>query len=277
MNERGKSEKQANLRKYMLFVFQKFVVPLMILTAISFPFVLDYLYGKGMLAWFNNAFSADVWFSFIGSYFPATIIGILSLYQAYIIQYQEKRYKNLLNRHRFIPAGHANVYRYVKEGNKIGNYSFYDISQILGRCRRNGLLDGWEKGYIVECEVYSSTGIGIKKTDVIKIEWEINGEIYCQGSSSKAVSAVKRVSHSQQQIVIFWLFDDRHVNINRLIEQCMVNKSRRDIRFDTSIIVITLQINDDEDESCELKLRFVMNAQENRYQMSSVEEYYCVR
>ena len=94
---------------------------------LSFPFILDYMYGAGFFVGWKNSFPGDTWFSFIGSYFPATIIGILSLYQASIIQEQEARYRKLLNLHLFMPDGHAHVYRYNNDSHAIGQYSVTEI------------------------------------------------------------------------------------------------------------------------------------------------------
>ena len=107
------------------------VTILVLILAALFPFVLDSLYGKGRLkAIYPNAFPAEVWFSFIGSYFPAAIIGIITLYQAYIIQRQDKQYKNLLARHRFIPEEHAHVYRANLKEKKLGNYTVPEIEKL---------------------------------------------------------------------------------------------------------------------------------------------------
>lgn len=241
--------------------------------AICFPFVLDYCYRKGMLSWWNNKFSADTWFSFIGSYFPATIVGILSLYQAYIIQHQEKRYKKLLYRYCLIPAGHAKVYRYNEKKNLIGNYSLYDIEQMFKQYDKDSSLENWTLGYVIESEVYNSTGRQIIKSDVKRIEWEVNRQKYCQDISQRMISSVRRISHSHQQIVVYWLFNE-DTDINDIIYQCMNNLPRHDIRYEITMITITLQITDFEDKNYDLNIQLMMKAQEDSYQMSSFDEYY---
>lgn len=243
---------------------------------LGFPFILDRLYKDGMLGriW-DNAFSADVWFSFIGSYFPATIIGIITLYQAHIIQVQEKQYKKLMNRHRFIPAKHAKIYRYEEENNSIGDYSIQKIKQMLMRSGRKGLLKEWQSGFIIECNVYNSSGIEINRADLKMIEWEIAGVVYRQTDMEKASSIVNRISYSQQQIIVFWCFD-KEDDVSDQVIQCMLYSSRRDIRYETSMITVVLHVVDDADESFDLQMRFRMQYQEDNYKMASIEENYYV-
>lgn len=254
-------------------VFRVIGLIAIVLVAIGFPFVLDFLYGNGMLTWYDNAFPGEVWFSFIGSYFPATIVGMLSLYQAYIIQRQEKQYKKLLGKHRFIPAGQAKVHRYKSQTSRIGIHSFYDINERFVRNLHKTPPDEWASGYILESEVYSLSGIGIKRADVKKVKWEIDDKVYVQDRSEMMVSTIKRVSYSQQQIIIYWIFDQCE-DINDLVIRCMLNDSRHDSRYDLSAITVMVQIIDDEGIRCDLEMRFVMKAQEDDYHMSSIEEYY---
>lgn len=241
-----------------------------------FPFILDRLYKWGVLGriW-DNSFSADTWFSFIGSYFPATIVGIITFYQAHIIQVQEKQYKELMNRHRFIPAKHAKVYRYAAENNAIGDYSIKKIKQILIQSGRKGLLEKWQSGYIIECNIYNSSGIEINKADLKKIEWEIAGVVYRQTNMEKVSSIVNRISYSQQQIIVFWYFDEADA-VSDQITQCMLYSKRRDIRYETSMVTMVLHIVDDADENFDLQMRFRMQCQEDNYKMESVEENYYV-
>lgn len=249
--------------------------------AIAFPFVLDWMYGNGVLGkiW-DNAFPAEVWFSFIGSYFPAAIIGILTLYQAYIIHYQEKQYKKLLDRHRFLPAGHASVYQYNEQDKKIGKYAFPMVEKMFRQSRQDYLADVWNAGYIIECDIYNFSGIGIHKAEVKAVEWIIDGNAYCQSNTKQMACVVHRISYSQQQIIVFWCFEglilDDGQKIGDKIEQLMLYDNRLDDRFAASQITLTICIIDDESEKINLKMQFYLQTCGRQHELSSTEENYRV-
>lgn len=246
-----------------------------VLGVLAVPFILDWVYGSGIVGkFYDNSFPADSWFSFIGSYFPATIIGILTLYQAYIIQKKERQYKKLLARYRYTPNNHANIYRYDKDNNVIGHFSLNEVRQILVRSNRKGLLKEWESGYIIECDMYDVSDIEMKQVNVKKVEWEINEHEYEQQDSEKLACVVNRISHSRKQIVIFWLFDGTE-KADKEIAKCMTNKFRCNVQYETSVITISVQIVDEVEETCDLKMRYCLQSLDDNYRMSSIEENYC--
>lgn len=248
------------------------IKPVAVLFAfIAFPFILDRLYGCGALRWIPNSFSGDIWFSFIGSYVPASIIGILTLYQAHIIHEQEREYKKLLNRHRFIPDSHVIVYRYDETQETNSFYNFDKVEQILVRSGREELEKKWKTGYLMECNLHNASDIEIGKAKVKEIEWEINGNRYVQQDSEKMAVIVDRISHSKQKIVIFWQFDEME-KAGEEIARCMFNEPRFDIRYEISDLMIRMQIVDDEEETCDLKMRCRLQSLNDNYKMASMEE-----
>jgi len=237
-----------------------------------FPFILDQLYGKGRLEkYFDNSFSAEAWFSFIGSYFPATVMGVLTLYQASIIKEQERQYKKLLNCHRFIPDGHVFVYRFDRDNHANNHYNFNEIRQILTRSGREELQKEWENGYIIKSDIYIASDIKMEKAEVKKIEWEINGCRYEQHNSKRMAVIINRITHSKQQIIIYWKFNETQ-KAGEDIAKCMLNETRHDIRYETSNLHISMRIVDEGEETCDLKMRCCLQASTDNYQMASIEE-----
>lgn len=247
-----------------------------IVVILALPFLIDWFYGMGKLEKiYDNAFSAETWFSFAGSYFPAVIMGILALCQTYIIRYQDKKYEELEKRYRYVPAGHAFVYRYIDDGQTIGCYSIEEIERMFGVDIIQNPANEWEKGYIIECNIYSKDGIDINSAIVKKIEWTINGCVYCQKNAVQMASMVKRVSCSKQKVYVFWCFDGSK-QIAEEVAQCMLSGYRRDLRFENSVLTIDLQISDKIKKNCTLEMRFRMQPTKDNYKMISVEEYYIV-
>lgn len=190
--KKGKDRRNKASKDKLLKIVLRAAIFLVIIAVMAFPFILDTLYGKGLLKpVFENSFSADTWFSFIGSYFPAAILGCLTLYQAFIIQYQEKRYRRLLSRHQFAPSCRARIYRYDDSQNKIGDWAFYQVKQMLTQCQKDNLCHDWNKGYILECGIFDLQGVGIDTVKIKELIWEINGRFFRQKNSGQMANATE--------------------------------------------------------------------------------------
>lgn len=251
---------------------RSFCIKIIVGLAIAFPFIIDFMYGKGMLRRiYNNSFPADVWFSFIGSYFPAAIIGIITLYQAHIIQYKDQQYEQLLARHRFVPGAAAHVYRYNSDNKKTGEYTISEIEKLLRRDKRFKLFDEWEKGYILECNICDSSRTEIDCVDLKRIEWEINDENFVQTKPEQMICVIDRNTWEQYRMTIFCIFDEPD-NTNVHINQCMVSTVRGDPAYMDSRIVASLQIIDDAHKKYDLELRFAFQSQNEIHEMKSVTE-----
>lgn len=259
--------------KGCLVVVAVFVLVFILVAA---PIVLDCLYGKGVLRgiW-ENSFPAEAWFSFIGSYFPATIIGILSLCQAYIIYRQDSQYKAVMRRHCFHLIKHANIYRCEDGDKRIGRYTFPEVKRMLERKGRASLTKVWEECMIVEFDLYSSTDIEISEVQAEELEWEIAGKLYRQDDQGQMMAAVTRTARSQQQISLLFRFDEFE-KVRDPISKCFLNEYRRNIDYKTSEFTVVLKVIDEENDECELELEFQLESTKDNYQMESIEEHcYC--
>ena len=74
-----------------------------LIIAILFPFLFDMFYGQEWLRWYPNYFSAEAWFSFVGSYLPATLLGIVTLYQSHIISVKDQELRRMAGFPKCIP------------------------------------------------------------------------------------------------------------------------------------------------------------------------------
>lgn len=267
-----KERAKRNRTKKDIKVLLRIAVIFVIIVIIAFPFVLDILYGRELLRpIFKNSFPADTWFSFIGSYFPAAIIGCLTLYQAYIIQYQEKRYRRLLSQHQFVPSSPAHIYRYDDNRNRMGDWEGYQVKQMLAKCGKDDLYIDWNKGYILECGVFAMQDVGIDAVEIKKVDWEINGRHFCQNDASQMTSAIERVSRDEYKLKLFWKFADEEATLIE-ITKCMVYGFRQSSHYDSSRVTLVLQLIDDFDDCYEVSIQFEMEAgKKDVYSLCSVK------
>lgn len=264
-----KSSKRRNL------LIEKRIITIVLLVLfiliVIFPFVLDYLYGQGKLKnVYNNSFSASDWFSFLGSYFPATIFGILTLYQAYIIQFQDKRYRDLIKRNCIIPLNQASVYRY-NEDKKIKNYDAAGLRSDFFN-DSNELICNWEKGYILEFIIINTADLYIKNIEIKEITWLIDNTLYKQEDVDLIYRKYSIESLTTCRVTIYWKISGTEEKIEENITQCMLASIREDIRFDNSIITVFFNVENELNEKIELKMKLRMQCTDNQFIMRSVEE-----
>lgn len=265
--------------KIIKFVLRhrRLILPIVVLAVVAFPFVLDILYGAGVLRLlFSNSFSADTWFSFIGSYFPAAILGCLSLYQASIIKDKDEQYRKLLQRHQFVPSAHACVSRYKKDQRRIGEWTHDQVKQMLARCRKNALFVDYHKGYILECGVQVPKGVVIDTFELKEIKWKINKQIFCQNDLKQIANTMRREKNDTYGFTIFWRFNDAD-SASEEIARCMLWGTRQESYYEVSWIVVSLWIIDDLGEKYDVRMRFEMQSQRmENYKLYSTEERYVV-
>lgn len=277
-NGNAASTKKKNKNVLIFLVFF-----LALLFVISFPFALDFLYGRGWLREpFHNSFSADTWFSFIGSYFPSAIIGVLTIYQAYIIQYKDRQYHKLLVRSQFVSTTHAQVFRYDKNSDKIGDWTFWQVKQMLVQCGKNDLLIGWKKGYIMQCNICVLQGMDIELSELKEIEWKINNKSYYQRDDTAMFCIMERTASNEYRAIMFWKFQDSDEAEEEIIRH-MVCGIRDEQEYELSQITLLLLIRDDIDEEYHIKMQFTLQPlqplqfqQEGFCKVCSVREKYYV-
>lgn len=273
-NKNGKKS-IASFRKDRKSRFMVLLLVLAILFIIAFPFALDFLYGHGFFREpFHNSFPADVWFSFIGSYFPAAIIGVLTIYQAYIIQYKDKQYHKLLVRRQFVSTNHAQVFRYDESKEKIGAWTSEEIRKMTIQCGKEDLFIDWKKGYIIQCNICVLQGMDIDTAELKEIEWKINNKPYYQRDGTMMFCIMERMASNEYQATMFWKFQasDR---TEEDIARCMACGIRHEPEYEISQITLLLQIKDDMDEEYSVRMQFVLQPQQMKScQLSSTKEKY---
>lgn len=261
-------------RGFIKLVFIILFFVLILIGAVSIPFFIDILYGQGKLAGFkfiglyDNSFPAEVWFSFIGSYFPATILGILTIYQAFIIQRQERRYKELQNRHRYNPESHADMYRFSNRSGQIGKYKYTDLNNMFNLKHS---LEDWKSGFIVKCMIYDSIKVGIAKVEPQRVECIINKKSYYQKNPEKMFCCFERFSHSKRQLVFYFTFDE--IDEKNEVDACMRAKIRRNEEYKMLQMNIVLKVEDALGEKSTIEVSFRYMAQDDDWRMLSVEEW----
>lgn len=238
---------------------------------LAFPMILDFWYGSGRLDQFF--ISSELWVSFIGSYYPSTIIGILTLYQAYIIHYQERKRTELLQPYQFQPDGHANLCAYNETNDKIGDYSLKQMRQLFAIDNENkSLFEESMAGYVLECNIFTLLGVGIYSVELEKIEWRINNNTYIHNDVKSMASIVNRTGHNKQQIISYWELEKESSENDQII-QCLLFNIREDIRYATSKITLFFKVLDDIGKQYNLQMHFRLSAYENEYMMVSIEEH----
>lgn len=240
---------------------------------ITFPFLVDFLYGKGVLAFYPNAFSADTWFSFVASYFPSTIIGILTIYQAHIIQEKDKQYQELLDKYRFVPYRHANFYRHNKEKCCIGPCGYEELCNMRDKTNSKIKLAEWEKGYVFQCYLKDSRGIKIDNIDFRCIEWKIKDNMFVQNSVQNTVIDFRNEFNGEYCITGFCYFEETK-KFYQEMAQCMNNSIRKNSDYNFSEITLKLHMTYDEKKEKNLDMHFMMQSQTDTCKLCSIKEYY---
>ena len=235
--------------------------------------IIDLFYGKGWLSFFPNSFSAETWFAFVGSYFPAMIIGCITLFQTYIIREKDKQYQKLLYQRRFSPSGQAKVYRYSESTEKFGQYNYAEIDKLWWRYHNDKLPDEWKSGYLLEFKFYASVGTGIELRSFLKFEWEIAEQKHCLSEKSRAAFEW-RCDKSELYSVCFFCVYPESLSIRNEVQHCMLYHRTLDQKYMLSNIILILQAEDGNGERYQLDIRFPMVAQEDDYQMASRAEFF---
>lgn len=239
------------------------IIILVLIFLLIFPILIDYLYGQGVLKYFyKNSFPANEWFAFLGSYIPATIIGILTIYQAYIIQRKDKEYQELLNRHRFILAKHASIYKYDKN-NKDDNGRFSDFKTEIG-------INDFQKSYLLEASLHNSTSVEIDQIRVKDIKICINGKYYEQEKFNILKCITVRESYDIQRIVILWGFKDD--DIQEIFTECMLSYIRGNLELMHLILFVVFEIADSINEKSCLNMWLDFKSGNDQNSITSVEE-----
>lgn len=249
--------------------------PWIVLGVFFFPFLLDFAYGHRLLSWFPNSFPADTWFSFIASYFPATIIGMLTIYQANMIHEKDMQYQELLDRYRFVSYKHAGVYRYNEKTECIADWNYNRILSMYQECNRQNVPENWEKGYVFECYIKDSKGIGINDINFRSIEWDIAGNVFVQLDNENAVIRFRDEFGGMYHITMFCYFDAADMLYQKVV-QCMTNAIRNNPDYNFSYVTLKLSMTYDEEKEKNLDMRFIMQAQMDVYRLYSIDECYYV-
>lgn len=258
-------------KKLLVFVF---------IGIVSVPFLLDWFYGTGIPgSVYHNNFPAESWFSFLGSYFPAMLIGVLTIYQQQIIRKKDEEYKKLIERYFYSPDRNAEVFRYSPSNQRIGEWTYYDFKSSLETNHEIGeFSDEWGKGYIIRCSIHNIGKIGIKHITCDSIEWVIkSGEPYREDTPIKIKTYLESIGEARYLMYVFWTFQDLDNSIASQVALCMNNGFRKNPDYYTSYISLNVKIENDVGELNNINMKFRMQQclqEVNPYKLQSVEEHY---
>lgn len=260
-------------------VFKKLLDGTFVLAIIIvFPIFIDGLFGSGLLGriYKNHRFSADTWFSFLGSYLPSMLIGSLTIYQTFIIREKDRQYNELLNRYLFIPYQNTKVYQYSSKDEQIGGWKQSEFVQCLNNGgnsdERSNLLKWWKNGYVIDCSLRNTGKIGIDTVKCTSIEWRINNhEPFLMNEQDRILTAIRSLGDARYTISVFWTFHDDDVITE--IKRCMANCVLHVASYTNSFILLKMNIVNDEGETYTIHMKFKMHCiKENELQ--SVEEHF---
>lgn len=242
---------------------------------VGFPFAVDFLYGNGFLRKIRHAFPADVWFSFIGSYFPAMIIGYITLYQAHIIREKDRQYQELLYQRRFLSAGRALIYRYSKEAGKIAEYRAQDLGILWRGDNATNPPKNWDDGYLIELRFFDLTEQMINCIQFEKLVWKINDKEYELTDANRTALEWHRETDRTYSITLFCVYpDDSEIGDEAL--RCMRHIRDQTLRYMSSSLTLDLIIEQGTGGKYQMKACFQMKAQENtHYLISRTESFSC--
>jgi len=243
---------------------------------IAVPFLIDALYGCGVLGKiYTNSFKAEVWFSFLGSYLPGTVIGVLTIYQQHVIREKDRQYQELLERYLYVPNQGAKVYRYSKNTHMIGRWSRAEIISVTGSNEQD-IFKEWMKGYILESSFHNVGNIGINDIRCSSVEWSIKDKTYIVKDKSKIKAFYESVGEARYKVWIYWMFDDEDDESADNVAACMNNYSRKDPDYYTSFLIVKVKITNVAKKSTDLFMKFKMRCPDNAnsFCLQSFDERY---
>lgn len=251
----------------------------LIIAVIGFPFALDLLHGWGYLRFFKNSFPGDAWFSFIGSYFPAMLIGCITIYQAHIIREKDMQYQALLNQRRFLSAGRALADRYSKQKKQIGGYGITELENMWQASYGKVFRGNWHRVCLIRFSFYDAIAKAVSGIIFQKLIWTIAKKTYVISGKNVAVLEWHRELDGTYTIVLFCFYpqgkhQDNGDEFETEMVQCMENKKNNQVDHITSHITVELLLKEGEKNAYLMNADFQMAAQENAFQLISRAEYF---
>ena len=271
-------------RKY-LSIDRKSMCILLTVFLIALPFLMDWLYGCGILHRIPHNFSTQDWISIIFSYIPSVILGILSIYLAYLAFEKDRELERIQNRNRFILPEEAVLYVF-DDRKENGEEDLYKrITDELREAQRGSdlLMDFCKihKIYLFKYFVKDMKNIQVNSIQITSFQWKIRDKLVVEVTDPERIKdriyiPDNRFCGGVYEGEILFLIDDTP-DVQKEVSACMNNGIRWNQKYKYSYIVLTVSIKDEEQEKFDLAFWFKMKSVDLKENMiRSVKEIYYV-
>lgn len=272
------------LRK-CLSIVKKIVCILLVVFLIALPFLMDWLYGCGFLHRIPHNFSAEDWLSIIFSYIPSMLLGILSIYLAYLAFEKDRELERIQNRNRFILPEEAALYVFDDRKKTMEEDLYRRITGELREAHRGSdlLMDfrKTHKIYLFKYFVKDMKNIQVNSIQITSFQWKIRDKLVVEVTDPERIKdriyiPDNRFCGGVYEGEILFLIDDIP-DIQEEVSACMNNGMRLNQNYKYSYIVLTVSIKDEEQEKFDLAFWFKMKSVDLKENMiRSVKEIYYV-
>lgn len=272
------------LRK-CLSIVKKIGCILLVVFLIALPFLMDWLYGCGFLHRIPHNFSAEDWLSIIFSYIPSMLLGILSIYLAYLAFEKDRELERIQNRNRFILPEEAALYVFDDRKKTMEEDLYRRITGELREAHRGSdlLMDfrKTHKIYLFKYFVKDMKNIQVNSIQITSFQWKIRDKLVVEVTDPEKIKdriyiPDNRFCGGVYEGEILFLIDDIP-DIQKEVSACMNNGMRLNQNYKYSYIVLTASIKDEEQEKFDLAFWFKMKSVDLKENIiRSVKEIYYV-
>lgn len=281
----SKGRKSLKEQRKSLSKVKKAGCVLLVLFLVLLPYLVDLLYGCGFFRWIPHNFSAQDWFSIIFSYIPSMLLGVLSIYLAYLAFEKDRELERIQNRNRFILPEEATLYVFDDRKKNMEEDLYRRIKGELREAHRGSdFLMGYRKThkiYLFKYCVKDMKNIQVNSIQITSFQWKITDKLVVEITDpekfkNRIYIPDNRFCGGVYEGEILFLIDDIP-DIQKEVSACMNNGMRLNQKYKYSYIVLTVSIKDEEQQKFDLAFWFKMKSVDLKENMiRSVKEIYYV-
>lgn len=255
---------------------------LIILVVLFFPLAYDLIYRLGLFRWYPTCFSKDNWFSFSGSYFPAALLGSVTLYQSHIIYQKDLELRRISGFPKCIACG---AYLFWKPGRECMPKEFpeNDLYDDVWRTDFRDLVRDPQYGIYLAFDFRDINNNCIQEIWCERIRWNISENAFsCRyarsvrcilrqnGTGRWHVGTILDVREMKRENTEDYTFEME-------LKSLLNNHYRKNPKYITSKIEGTYKMLTVEGESYELEVCIDVRATQNVQYLESVYQSYRVK
>ena len=237
---------------------------------IILPFLLDKMADCGFIRYIvkdilHSNFDKETWFTFYGSYLPATAFGLIALYNASQIKKQQERIDELNKKYRFRLISGAALYKYNVGKKAIGDYYQTDLIRQVAPDSSAGI--DFTKGYLLDFRLEDAINQAtLDQINVKNIIWRIADVDY----NSDYIEVMKAWEKGfANEISVYWVYRPNK-DLEDEIKNCLDNIKSTTSSYLKSNIQLYLELILSDKSKYQLQLEFSLSHRMNQDKLVAV-------